>query len=583
MPGSHPLRARLLLLPAVLLLSASLAACGDVRGGASGEEADPDVPEEDRYGGTVTVGAYGDLQSMNSLTSSDYSSGEIQREMLFMPLVKYDEDLNPVPWLAESWDTVRVAPDSLELTFHLRRDIRWHDGEPTDAEDVAFTFDRAIEPATAFPNASAFALYAREGTVVDPYTYKIRLKPHSDFLDIWYQTPVMPEHILGDVPPSELLTHPFGTQEPVGNGPFRFVRRIQGQEWVFEANPDFPEELGGRPYIDRFVYRYIPEQTTLLSSLLTGEIDVYMGPNPQQADQIASTPGVELKESPFRQWVYIAWNTRLPMFDDARERRALSMAIDRDEIVDALVYGYGEAGRATVTPAHWSFDPEDETTQIPYDPEGARELLAEAGWIDRDDDGILEDAQGNEFRFTLKTNQGNDTRKDITEVVQAQLRPLGIVVEPRLVEWNTMIEQLQGSLDERGERVRDFDAVVSSWVDYFRKDDSDILHSRNLDDPYQYVGYSNPRVDELIDTLGVMIDREKAMPLWKEYQRLMAEEAPYTTIYYPRRLVGVSRRIRGEVMDTRGEFINISDWWIAPDDRRAGTERRAAPSDTSGG
>ena len=559
-----------------------LAGCADNEGEAPRSEF-AEVADRERYGGTAVVGSYGDLQTMNSLVSSDYDSSQIQREVLFMPLVKYNEDLEPIPWLAERWDTVRVAPDSLELTFHLRRDVNWHDGEPTTAADALFTYDRAIDPKTAFPNASSFtSFYSPEAELVDPYTIKFRLKPHSDFLDIWYQTPIMPEHILGNVPPEQLINDPFGTQKPVGNGPFRFVRRTPGQEWVFEAYPEFPDSLGGRPYLDRLVYRYIPEQTTLLTEVLTGGVDVYLGPNPNQADQIKAAPDVELVASPFRQWVYLAWNTQLPMFSDSRVRRALTMAIDRQGIVDALVYGYGEAGRSTVTPAHWSYDADDPAVHLPYDTAQARQLLAEAGWIDRDDDGMLENEQGEEFRFTLKTNQGNDLRKDITEIVQAQLRPLGIGVEPRLVEWNTMIEQLQGNLNGQGERERDFEAVISSWVDYFRKDDADVLHSRNLNNPFQYVGYTNPRADELIDSVGVLTDRETAMPLWREYQRLMVQESPYTILYYPQRLAAVRTRLQDVEMDTRGEFIDVADWWIPPSLRRGGSSSTAAAAATEG-
>jgi peptide/nickel transport system substrate-binding protein len=554
---------------AIFGLCGLLALSGCDRGGGGDGSAGADVPEAEKFGGTAVVASFTELQSMNSLVSSDNTTNEIQRQVLFMPLVKYNEEIEPIPWLAERWDTVRVAPDTLELTFHLRKDIKWHDGQPTTAEDVLFTFDRAIDPKTAFPNASTFDPYARTGELVDPYTVKFRLKPHSDFLDIWYMTPVMPKHILGDVPPEQLLTHPFGTQNPVGNGPFRFVRRTPGQEWVFEANPDFPQALGGRPYLDRLVYRNIPEQTTLLTEILTGGIDVYLQPNPNQADQIKAAADVELLASPFRQWNYIAWNTRLPMFSDARVRRALTMAIDRQGIVDALVYGYGDVGRSTITPAHWSYDPNDPQTILPYDTAAARRLLAEAGWMDRNNNGILENEQGKEFRFTLKTNQGNDLRKDITEIVQAQLRPLGIVVEPRLVEWNTLISQLQGRSVGGAQRQRDFEAVVSGWVDYFRKDDTDILHSKNLNSPFQYVQYSNTRADQLIDTLGVMMDRQQAMPLWKEYQHLMVQESPYTPIYYPQRLVAVRRRMQGVETDIRGDFPTVAKWWILPSQRSA--------------
>ncbi|MBA2243587.1 MAG: hypothetical protein H0W11_01400 [Gemmatimonadetes bacterium] len=557
-------------LTAVVVLGACDAGDGE-RGAAGG-----DVPEEQRYGGTVVVASIGDLQSMNGLTSSDFNSNSIQREMLFMPLVKYDENIEPLPWLAERWETVRVGTDSLDLTFHLRRDIRWHDGPPTTAADVLFTFERAVDPRTAFPNAAFFDHYSRRAELIDPYTIRFRLRQQPDMFDPWVQTPIMPRHLLGEVPPDQLLQHPFGTSVPVGNGPFRFVRRVPGQEWVFEANPDFPEALGGRPYLDRFVYRSIPEMTTLLTELLTGRIDVYLGVNPNQTDQIKNSQGVELEAYPFRQWVFIAWNTRRPQFQDARVRRALSMAIDRQQIVEALLYGYGEVGRGTLTPAHWAFDRNDAQTLLPYDTAQARQLLAEAGWTPGPD-GILRDPQGREFRFTLITNQGNEVRRDIMEIVQAQLRPLGIVATPRLVEWNTMVQTLQS-------RARNFDAVVSSWVVDFRQDDRDILHSANVDAPYQYVGYRNPRVDVLIDSLTLVMDRDRGRQLWTEYQRLVVQDAPYTPLYYPLRLVGIRSRLQGADMDVRGDLVNVRDWWILPNQRRAGEATGAqpgAPADTA--
>ncbi|HEX8693339.1 MAG TPA: ABC transporter substrate-binding protein [Longimicrobium sp.] len=578
MSGST-LRAALL----ALLSAAALGACNGDRGGAARGGEDDNVPEEQKFGGTVTIGAYGDLQSMNALTSSDNNSNSVQRELLFMPLIKYDEKLNPTPWLAERWDTARVKPDTIELTFHLRRDVKWHDGRPTTARDVLFTFQRAVEPKTAFPNASGFDLYDKRAVLVDDYTIKFRLRPHSDFMDMWYQTPAMPEHILGRVPPEQLLNHPFGTKTPVGNGPFRFVRAVPNQEWVFQANDSFPEALGGRPYVDRVVYRNIPEQTTLLTELLTGRIDIYLGPRPDMAAQIQNNPNTRLIAAPNRQWVYIAWNTRLPQFSDARVRRALTMGIDRRQIVDALLYGYADVGRSTVTPAHWSYDTTDVQTILPYDTVQARRLLTEAGWTDRNGDGTLENAQGVPLRFSLKTNQGNDLRKDITEVVQAQLAKLGVQVTPRLVEWNTLISQLQGTEGAGGKRTRDFEATVNSWVDYFRKDDKDILHCTNLERPYQYVGYCNPRADQLIDTLAVLMDRDQAMPLWKEYQHLMVQESPYTVLYYPKRLTGVSRRLRDAEMDIRGELTSATRWWIDPARRGATAPAAPRPADTPRG
>ncbi len=560
------LRLGLYTMAAVLLAAACDRDYADRRAGSPEDL----VPESERFGGTAVLGSILDLQTMNSLVANETYSRLVQLEILFMPLVKYNEALEPRPWLAERWDTTRVAPDTLELTFHLRRDIRWHDDQPTTAEDVKFTYERVLDPAVGSSLASSFAQYSPRAVLVDPYTIRFRLRPHAEFLDGWSQLAIMPKHVLGEVPLDQLSTHSFGSREPVGNGPFRFVRRVPGQEWVFEANPDFPAELGGRPYLDRLVFRVIPDQTTLLTESLTGGVDVYIGVSAEQAAQLDGSPDVVLVSAPSSQWTFIGWNGRLPMFDTPAERRALTMAIDRAGIVNALLHKHAEVGRSTVTPGHWSYDAADPQTTLPYDMDSARRLLAEAGWRDRDGDGILEDEQGLPFRFTLKTPHGNDTRRDITQIVQAQLKQLGIDVRPSVVEGNTLIGQLVGNVNRQGERERDFEAVVMGWVDNLRKDDSNLFHSRNLNNPFQIAGYSNPRADMLLDTLGLIMDRSQARPLWREYQALIAQEVPSTVLYYPYRLAGVHKRVQGVEMDSRGELATITRWWIDPAQRRGG-------------
>lgn len=544
-------------------------AAGCERQGGNGA-AQGEVPEIQRYGGTAVVGGIVDLQSMNSLTVTESFARMFQVEVLFLPLLRYDARSNPVPVLAERWDTVRVTPDTLELTFRIRRDVQWHDGEAVDARDVAFTYDRVRDPRVASTQTVGFTFYSPRATVVDDHTVRFRLRPHAEFLDGWARLAIMPEHILADVPPPQLAAHPFGTQSPVGNGPFRFVRRIPGQEWVFEANPDFPEALGGRPYLDRLVYRVVPDQTSLTTEVLTGGIDLFLAVHPPQLEQLRASPDVELRSAPGPTSTFVAWNGRSPLFDTPEERRALSMAIDRNLLVNALLRQHGVAGRATVTPLHWSWDSEDPETTLPYSRDAARQLLRQAGWLDRDGDGILEDSAGRPFRFTLKTMAANQSHRDLAQILQAQLRELGIDMKTSAVEGHTLIGQISGRKNGRGEVERDFEAVVMGLTDNFRKDDSHLFHSRNLGGPMQISSFSHPRVDALLDTLGLIVDREQARPLWKEYQRLLAENAPHTVLYYPDRTIAFRKRLRGVEADARGELVSVTRWWIPPGERTGG-------------
>ncbi|HEU0052306.1 MAG TPA: ABC transporter substrate-binding protein, partial [Longimicrobium sp.] len=463
-------------LPAWLALAA-LAACGgggDQKAKGDGE-ADAAVPEAQRFGGTAVVGAIGDIPDINPLTSTDHTANQVQQFVLFAPLLTYDEKMEPVPWLARSWE---VNADTTELTFHLRDDVYWQDGVKTTAYDVKWSYDMARTPATGFPN-TAFWTHYGDAVAVDSFTFRVKMEPHADYLDPWRSFAPVPKHVLEGMPPAQLRNHPFSTRAPVGNGPFRFVERVAGQRWVFEANPRWPKELGGRPYLDRLVYRSIPEVTTLLTELLGGRVDYYIAPNPDQARQIESSANARLLSFQDRAFLIIGWNEKREMFRDVRVRRALTTAIDREAIIKAVRAGYGDLANSTVPPFYWNYDPQA-GADLGYDPASARRMLAEAGWTDRDGDGIIENAAGAPFRFTLLTNSGNRERQDIVEVVQAQLRQVGIDVRPLTLEWGTLLDKING-------RERDFDAVVVGWVTEFRIDDTDLFACDKLEDPYQWV------------------------------------------------------------------------------------------------
>ncbi len=523
----------------------------------------------DRYGGTVVVGALSEIaDGMNGLVSADYFASQHQMFVALMTMIQYDEDLEPKPYLARSWE---VSEDLGELIFHLRDDVYWHDGKLTTAYDVEFTYLRATDPRTGFPNSSFWTSYIPGPSgieVVDSFTVLLRLRPHAEYLDPWRATAVLPRHLLEDVPPEHLRQHPYGVRCPVGNGPFRFVEHRQDQSWSFEANPSFPAELGGRPFVDRYVYRVIPEQTTLLSELLTGGIDVYINPLPDQALAIMESDAARLIHFPFRDYLFVGWNSRRPQLADARVRRAITMAVDRQEILQALQRGYGRVANAGVPPFHWGYDPSVEEA-LPYDPDRAAALLEEAGWLDREGEGLRKNADGLPLTVSIKYNQGNQQRRDIAEIMQAQLREVGVQAVPRAVEWATLLQQI-GTPAER-----DFDGVVMAWVTEFRVDDTDLFHSRRIDEPFALAGMRDARLDTLLDTLALTPSREAAVPYWHELQSRIVELQPFTYFFHRDRLEGIGRRLNGVIMDARGEWVTIRGWWIPAD------QRKYASGDTS--
>ena len=572
-------------------LTLSLGACGGDDGGAAGgstafadfcagilpkvdsfiaaQEQAAAAVDPAKYGGTVVLGTIGDFaDGMNHFVSSNYDASQHQQFVNLMTLVSYDEAIQPQPYLAESWETDDPVNPTV-LTFHLRPDVFWHDGVRTTAEDVAFTYRVITDSLTAYPNAAWWDHYVRgaEGVeVVDSLTVRIKLRPHAEFMDAWTRVAIMPKHLLDGVAVTDYKQHPYGTQCPVGNGPFVFVEHRPQESWTFKANPSFPAALGGRPFVDRYVFRVIPEQATLLTDLLTENIDIYIAPRPDQAESILENDRLTLLRYPFRSYTFVGWNGRRPQLADARVRRALTLGTNRHEIVGAQIRGFGTVANTSVPPFHWAYDP-TYADSLRYDPEEAKRLLDEAGWKDANGDGVRE-KDGVEMRLTLTYNQGNQIRQDIAEVMQAQLGAIGVALQPQVMEFGTMVEMVQNP-------ERNFDAIVFGWVTEFKLDDMDLFHSGRIDLPYQFSGTKNPAMDKLLDTLQLVVDRDDAKALWLEYQRLTIAEQPYTFVYFPDRLDGVNKRVRDIVMDARGEYLSLKDIWI-PQQERGGQASTAA-------
>ncbi len=537
--------------------------CEEALAGVERYMATVESPASGTRGGTVVVGATADMDGgMMALTTADYNGHQHQVFLNLMTLVRYDERLDPVPYLAESW---AWSEDGTELTFRLRDDVVWHDGVPTTARDVEFTYLRATDSETTFANPTYFQSY--QGVeVLDERTIRFRMRPHAEPLDTWRAVPIMPAHLLADVPPAELRAHPYGSVCPVGNGPFRFVSHAPSGSWTFAANPAFPEALGGRPSVDRYVYRIVPDPSTLLTELLNENVDVYVSVRPDQAGAIEAAEGTRLLNFPARDYTFIAWNsTRAPLGDPAL-RRALTMALDRQGMVDGLLSGMGTVANSGVPTVHWAFDPEN-ARALGYDPAGAASALTSLGWEDRDGDGVRENAEGQRLSFTLKFNPESELRQTVAELSQAQFAAVGVEAIPVAVEFSQFLQDILGA-------ERNYDAFVLTFSTDFRVDDRDLFHSGSSDASYAWSRTRNLRIDRLIDTLQTVVDQEDAIAVWREYQAAVLEEQPFSYLFYPDRIVGLSSRVENVAMDARGEWVGVVDWTIPPDRRKYATPGR---------
>ncbi len=492
----------------------------------------------------LILGYASELQGLNPIVSTDQNANELIYYLLFTPLVTYDAEFRPAPAMAESW----VLSDSA-VTFQLRNDLTWHDGTPVTSRDVAFTFERAKDPDSASPLASAYLANVASVEILGDYEVRFQFSaPHSEPLEDFFWPPA-PAHLLEDVPTAELLRAPFN-RAPVGNGPYRFVRWDVNQQLVFTANPDYSPSLGGPPAIANVVYRIIPDQTTMLAELLSGGIQVDGPLAPSDAARVGGSENLELLSFPWRQFAYVGWNTRRPQFADPAVRRALAMAIDRESLVRTVLEGHGTQASGPIPPWHrYASD----LAPLPHDLDRARALLDEAGWRDSDGDGIRERA-GVRLSFELLANQRNPIYGDIAQIIQADLRAVGVEVFPRLLEWQTVLSMHRG---------RDFDAVLTNWVlDNFRVDPRSLFHGSQVSiaNSANRSSYSNPIADSLMDVGSRSTDDEEAREVWAEFSRVLQADQPVTFLFWQDELAGVSRDLTGVVMDARGELVTVPQW-----------------------
>ncbi|MEJ2254987.1 MAG: peptide-binding protein [Nitrospirota bacterium] len=490
----------------------------------------------------ITVGTLADAKRLLPPLATDSASADIS-QLIFNGLVKYDKDLTLVGDLARSWE---VRRGGLEIIFHLRKGVRWQDGEEFTSEDVVFTYKTVTDPQVPTPYGSIYGP-VKKVQAVDPYTVRVTYsEPFAPAIESWSMG-IMPKHILQgkDISDDAYARHPVGT------GPYRLTEWVPGQKIVLDAYDGYFE---GKPGVRRYISRVIPDPATMFLELKFGGID-YMGLTPTQYKLQTDSELFRTYFQKFRYpsfgFTYMGYNLLDPRFQDVRVRRAITHAINKKDIIKGVLLGYGTPCTGPFPPESWAYNPD--VKDPAYDPGRALELLREAGWQMRKDG--LQWKDGEPFRFTVITNQGNDVRLKAAQIIKQDLKAVGIDMTIKVLEWQAMLHEF---IDKKK-----FEAVILGWSLSRDPDIYDIWHSsKTKENEFNFISYKNKEVDRLLLEGRRTFDRQKRQKIYRRIHAILAEEQPYTFLFVPDALPVLHKRFKGVEQSPIGIWYDFIHWHV---------------------
>ncbi|MCA1619643.1 MAG: ABC transporter substrate-binding protein [Acidobacteria bacterium] len=493
-------------------------------------------------GGSVVVAISSDPGGLNPAVTTQ-GGVHLVCGSIFSGLVAHDFQLNPVPDLAESWD---VSPDAKVYTFRLAPGALFHDGEPVTSEDVRFTFEEMLLKFHSRTRAS-IGVNLRRVLTPDRHTVVFEFeRPYAAFLQLADVTnaPVMPKHLYEGTDP---LANPHNTK-PVGSGPFKFQEWLKGDHITLTRNERYFKP--GKPYLERVVYRVMPSASAAAIAFEKGEVDYFLNPTPLDVARLKDLPGVVVTDKGREGFATVETlipNLARAPLSDPRVRRAMAHAIDKDFLVDKVLFGMGAPATGPISRLlAWAYNPNVEA--YANDTALAERLLDEAGHV-RGADGV---------RFRLKFVHASSYSK-VAEAVRDQLREVGIAVELQQMEFGAAVESVYVR--------KDFDLAFASFEN---GPDPDIgvkrtVVSTNIGPiPFSNgAGYRNPRVDELFARAASELDRQKRASLYFEAQDILARDIAYFWLYEPKTAAAYKAGLRGmyEWSAKSNVYFSQDAWW----------------------
>ncbi len=501
-------------------------------------------------GGTYTEGLAGNPQYINPILCQ---YNEVDRDLvslIFSGLTKINEKFEIVPDLATDWE---VSPDGLTYTFHLRRDVQWHDGAPFTADDVAFTIAAMQHP--DFQGVPYLAELWQGVTVdkIDEYTISFTLaEPYPPFLD-YTTVGLLPAHLLAKVPP-ELLPKSQFNVKPIGTGRFA-VTEVAADHITLQANPQY---YGPRPYLSQVEFKFYPNYNAVFNAYQRGEIDGISRVLPADRPQAVANEQLQLFSARLSGYTLIYFkldNPNTPFFADKRVRQALLYGLDRQQLIDEVLDGQGLVADSPIMPNSWAYY--DGIKRYTHDPAQARALLDEAGWTDSDGDGVR-DKGGVRLEFALLTND-DPTRVQLIEAIARQWATIGVDAKPQSVGVSGLVRDFL--------RPRRFEAILTQWQEL--PPDPDLYplwHQTQIENGQNYAGFDHRRASEILEMARQTTDQVQRQELYRQFQEIFADEVPAILLYYPIYSYAVDKKVHNvqlaPLLDGSDRFRNINQWYI---------------------
>jgi peptide/nickel transport system substrate-binding protein len=492
---------------------------------------------------TLKIPLTAEPDTLNPITASDTYARMINSRV-FDSLIERDPDtLEFKPELAHRWE---ISSNHLQYTFYLRNDVKWHDGKKFTADDVVFSFERIMDDKVDAPFLRVYYADVEKVEKLDDYTVRFTYKkPYFLALSFCGGISIVPKHIYNDN--QDFNRHEYN-RKPIGMGPYIFKEWKTNKRIVLVRNENY---WGQKPEIKKIIFKIISDPAVSFQVLKKGELDFT---SLQPIQWVKQTTGEKFNQKFNRYkyltpgYNYIGWNNQHFIFKDKNIRRAMTMLIDREKILEKLKY---DLGRSVSGPFFIEGNQYNQNIKpILFNPKEAIKLLEKAGWIDHDNDGIL-DKDGKKFEFTFLFPNGSSFSERLSTILKEDLKKLGIIMNLEKMEWAAFLGKIE---------KKDFDATSLGWSAGFEGDPYQVWHSSQAEIARgsNFISYKNKKVDELIEKARIEFNEEKRNKIYHEIHRLINDDQPYTFLYSSYSLAVVAKRFDNVIVHKSG--LDSEEW-----------------------